>query len=185
MIVGVDEVGRGCLAGPVCVTAVAMPDGLMEAVDSKKLTAVNRTLMALQIRRYATQIGIGWASHTYIDAYGMTAALRYAAQQALENLDSTPELILLDGNTNYLDDERVVTIIDGDEKVPLIAAASVIAKVARDKYMMRQHSKFPGYGFARHVGYGTAAHREALTTLGPCAIHRLSFAPLKGLLDVN
>ncbi len=185
MLVGIDEVGRGCLAGPVCVAAVAMPDGLVEAVDSKKIPAPKRVAMAAEIRQAATLIGIGWASHAYIDAHGMTAALKHAAKQALTVFGDQPELILLDGNTNYLDDDRVTTIIGGDDAVPLISAASVIAKVARDNYMTYMHARFPGYGFNRHVGYATLAHRSAITQLGPSAIHRLSFSPLRGMVGVN
>lgn len=185
MLVGIDEVGRGCLAGPVCVAAVAMPDGLVEAVDSKQLTPLERKEMALVIRKTATLIGIGWAPHAFIDAHGMTAALKHAAQQALTVFGDLPELILLDGNTNYIDDVRVATIVKGDDKVPLISAASVVAKVARDQYMAKMHTRFPRYGFDHHVGYATGAHRAAIAEHGPCAIHRLSFSPLKGMVGVN
>lgn len=185
MIVGVDEVGRGCLAGPVCVAAVAMDDGLVEAQDSKLVSAGLRQLVSREIKLVAKRIGIGWASAHYIDAHGMTAALRRAAEQALRPFGAESELILLDGNHNYLEDERVVTLVDGDALVPLISAASIIAKVARDQYMQLAARRFPMYGFERHVGYGTAVHRAAIAAHGPCVLHRMSFAPLRkaGLVD--
>lgn len=185
MIVGIDEVGRGCLAGPICVAAVAMADGLMDMDDSKALKPAQREQLAIEIKQKAELIGIGWASHAYIDAHGMTAALKLAAQQALRAFGDKPELILLDGNTNYIDDERVTTLIDGDARVPLIAAASIIAKVARDHYMQLMGKRHPAYGFEKHVGYGTAVHRAAIAASGPCAIHRMSFAPLKGMAHVD
>lgn len=185
MLVGIDEVGRGCLAGPVCVAAVALADSSFDTVDSKQLTAEKREAAASHIRRIATQIGIGWASHAEIDAHGMTAALKLAAQRALAPFGDAPELILLDGNTNYIDDPRVATFIKGDERVPLIGAASIIAKVARDAYMHAAGQRFPGYGFEQHVGYATAMHRSMIVEHGPCALHRMSFAPLKGMAGVN
>jgi ribonuclease HII len=178
MIVGIDEVGRGCLAGPVCVAAVAIDDNLVDAIDSKKLTAKKRLQLALQIRQNAKIIGVGWASHDFIDKNGLTAALKKAAKQALVPFGILPELILLDGNHNYIDDVRVSTIVGGDAKVPLISAASIIAKVARDNLMQNYGQKYPQYGFEKHVGYGTSAHRLAIGQFGPSAIQRLSFGKL-------
>jgi ribonuclease HII len=185
MIVGIDEVGRGCLAGPVCVAAVALADELVDAIDSKQLTTAKRLMLCRSIKRQAILIGIGWAPHQYIDSHGLTAALKKAARQALEPFGDKPELILLDGNSNYINDDRVVTMVDGDAKLPLISAASIVAKVARDNYMQAMSRRFPLYGFERHVGYGTAVHRAAIASVGPCAIHRMSFAPLKGFVRVN
>ena len=183
---GVDEVGRGCWAGPVCVAAVVMHDSLVGIVDdSKKLSAAQRHVMA-QLVKEQTTVGIGWSSPAFIDTYGLTAALKNAALQAILQVGAPISQILLDGNSNYLGDPRVRTIIQGDAIEPVIAAASVVAKVARDNYMqVMGEAKFTGYGFESHVGYGTAVHRMALTELGPCAIHRLSFAPLRALSDVN
>lgn len=184
MIVGIDEVGRGCLAGPVCVAAVAIDDNLVDAVDSKKLTAKKRLQLALQIKQNAKIVGIGWASHDFIDKNDLTAALKKAAIDALLPFGDMPELILLDGNHNYIDDERVFTIVGGDAKVPLISAASIIAKVARDNLMQSYGQKFPQYGFEKHVGYGTVAHRTAIGQFGPSAIQRLSFGK-SGVIGVN
>jgi ribonuclease HII len=180
MIVGVDEVGRGCLAGPVCVAAVAQGDEPVAVNDSKVLGAGKRQSLAGEIRRTAVLIGIGWAPPAYIDTHGITAALKLAARRALRPFGTAPELVLLDGNYNYIEDERVVTVINGDASVMAIAAASIIAKVARDNYMGLAAKRFERYGFEKHVGYGTAAHLQALQAYGPCSLHRLSFAPLKG-----
>ena len=180
MIVGVDEVGRGCWAGPVCVAAVVMHDSLEGIVDdSKKLSAAQRQVIA-QLVKEQTPVGIGWASPGFIDQHGLTAALKYAAIQAITQIGPPLTEILLDGNSNYIGDKRVRTIIHGDGVEPAIAAASIVAKVARDNYMqVMSETKFAGYGFDSHVGYGTLMHRNALAKLGPCMLHRMSFAPLK------
>lgn len=185
MIIGIDEVGRGCLAGPVCVgAAVQTPvlDGAVE--DSKKLSAGQRQVLA-QVIRETTEVSLGWASPAYIDAHGLVAALRRAAECALAGLAVAPHIILLDGNHNYIHDNRVTTIVGGDASESAIAAASIVAKVARDHYMQAAATRFAGYGFEQHVGYATARHRAALMTLGPSVLHRLSFAPLKELQRVN
>jgi ribonuclease HII len=180
MIVGVDEVGRGCWAGPVCVAAVAMHPSLEGIVDdSKKLSAAQRQVIA-QLIKEETAVGVGWASPQFIDRHGLTAALKYAAIRAIVDLGPPVGEILLDGNSNYLGDRRVRTIVHGDAIKPVIAAASIVAKVARDSYMQAMgEMQFAGYGFESHVGYGTAMHRAALAELGPSTIHRMSFAPLK------
>ncbi len=186
MIVGVDEVGRGCWAGPLCVGAVVLHDSLRGIVDdSKKLSAAQRQVIA-QLIKEETEVAVGWASPSYIDAHGMTAALKYAARQALAQITGPIDRILLDGNSNFLQYARVTTIIGGDAVEPVIAAASVIAKVARDNYMQQMGlSQFQGYGFEAHVGYGTAFHRSALQQFGPTRLHRMSFAPLKRLTNVD
>jgi ribonuclease HII len=153
--------------------------------DSKKLSAAQRQVIA-QLVKEQTMVGVGWASPAYIDQYGLTAALKHAALIALAQLGGSTSQILLDGNSNYIGDPRVRTIIHGDATEPVIAAASIVAKVARDNYMqVVGRAKFGGYGFESHVGYGTAVHRIALAQLGPCTIHRMSFAPLKGLTSVD
>lgn len=186
MIVGVDEVGRGCWAGPVCVAAVVMHGSLEGIVDdSKKLSAAQRQVIA-QLVKEQTVVGIGWASPAVIDKYGLTAALKYAAIRAIIEVGPPITEILLDGNSNYLGDKRVRTIIHGDAIEPSIAAASIVAKVARDNYMqVMGEARFAGYGFESHVGYGTAVHRAALAELGPCDLHRMSFSPLKALSYVD
>lgn len=186
MIIGVDEVGRGCWAGPVCVAAVAMHESLEGIVDdSKKLSAAQRQVIAQLVKEQAV-VGVGWASPAFIDKHGLTAALKYAAIQAIIEVGPPITEILLDGNSNYLGDKRVRTIIHGDAIEPSIAAASIVAKVARDNYMqVMGAARFSGYGFESHVGYGTALHRSALSDLGPCDMHRMSFAPLKAFGNVN
>lgn len=185
MILGIDEVGRGCLAGPVCVAAVSLTTPITGLTDSKLLTRQEREILARGIRKSADFIGIGWASHEVVDHHGLTAALRQAALQALSSLTQTATHILLDGNHNYIGDKRVKTIIHGDLTESRISAASVIAKVARDNYMRAIAKRYPEYGFERHVGYATPKHRSVLQKLGPCAIHRVSFAPVRGLVSVD
>lgn len=185
MIVGIDEVGRGCLAGPVCVAAVALPRPIDGVKDSKELTREQRIAFARLIKQEAYVIGIGWSSHQIVDRLGLTVALRQAALQAISAFDSQIEEILLDGNHNYIGDPRVRTIIHGDALEPAISAASVVAKVARDNYMAAMAKRFPAYGFEQHVGYATPGHKLALQSTGPCAIHRLSFMPLRELAGVD
>jgi ribonuclease HII len=153
--------------------------------DSKKLSAAQRQVIA-QLVKEQTAVGIGWASPKYIDEHGLTAALKHAALKAVADLGEPIEEILLDGNSNYIGDPRVRTIIHGDAIEPAIAAASIVAKVARDNYMqIMGQAKFVGYGFESHVGYGTAVHRAAIASQGPCEIHRMSFAPLKVYASVD
>ncbi len=185
MIAGVDEVGRGCLAGPVCVAAVVLNNTISGLKDSKKLNPLKRQAFARQIKYHAQAIGIGWAPHSYIDQFGLTAALAYAAKKALIATRQPIETVLLDGNHNYIGEARVKTIINGDDLVPSISAASIIAKVARDAYMARMSRLYPVYGFERHVGYGTVIHKAALLAHGPCPLHRMSFMPLQGIRRVD
>lgn len=185
MIVGVDEVGRGCLAGPVCVAAVALDVPIGGLTDSKLLTRNERVRLAKLIKKHAQAIGIGWVSHSFIDSHGLTAAQRVAAKQALSQLGVRPQEVLLDGKHNYIGAKNVRMIINGDLLEPRISAASIIAKVARDNYMAAMHQRFPGYGFAEHVGYATQQHQQALLQFGPCSLHRMTFATLRALSSVN
>jgi ribonuclease HII len=186
MIVGVDEVGRGCWAGPICVGAVVMHQCLEGTVDdSKRLSAAQRQIIARLIKEQTT-VSVGWASPAFIDRNGITAALKYATIKALAGIGQPIDTILLDGNSNYIGDPRVRTIVGGDGIEPAIAAASVVAKVARDNYMQQMgQMRHVGYGFESHVGYGTAVHKAALAQLGPCRLHRMSFAPLRGFASVD
>lgn len=182
MIVGIDEVGRGSLAGPMCVAAVAWSDSALRRglADSKALTAAQRQAMALKIRAQAACIGIGWASSAEIDVMGVTAALKLAAQRALDQI--TPSLItavIVDGHIKLVNDPRAVAVVKADTNVPAVMAASIMAKVARDSYMHAMGRVYQNYQFAKHVGYGTQLHRSLIAQFGPCAIHRLSYAPLK------
>ncbi len=186
LVAGVDEAGRGALAGPVCAAALILPPdpGLpsrLEGVrDSKLMTPAQRSLWAGRLRQIALAWGVGFATAAEIDALGIVPATCLAAQRALDALPVPPLHILLD----YLKLPACVLpqtpLIKGDARSLSIAGASVLAKTARDALLTRLDADYPGYGFAAHKGYGTAAHREALRRLGPSPIHRLTFAPISG-----
>lgn len=180
MIIGIDEVGRGAWAGPVVVAAVGLGGvELAGLTDSKCLSAKKRLVYAQQIRRATSQIGIGWVSARKIDEYGMSRALKLAAELALGQMDlADVDSIVVDGTIQLVRDSRATTMKKADLLVPSVSAASVIAKVARDNYMARLAGFLPQYGFERHVGYGTAAHRQAIDAHGASLIHRMSFAPM-------
>lgn len=183
MIVGIDEVGRGAWAGPLCVGAVALGglelDGL---TDSKMLTKKKRNIYSLLIKQQAPLVGIGWVSAREIDRIGISAALKLAARRALAQIDSPQiEQIIIDGTIRLIDDPRVTTMAKADLLVPSVSAASVIAKVARDEYMAHCHKLFGEYGWQGNVGYGAKVHRDAIEVSGTTPLHRMSFAPMKGL----
>lgn len=180
MIVGIDEVGRGAWAGPLVVGAVLLGgveiDGL---TDSKLLTKKQRTVLDIEIRQKAKAIGLGWVSAKQIDHIGLGPALHVAARRALLHLSRHAyKEIIIDGTIKLIDDPRVKTLKKADLLIPSVSAASVIAKVARDNYMAHLDRVFPGYGFPRHVGYGTKAHQKAIGEKGASPIHRLSYSPL-------
>ena len=188
---GVDEAGRGPLAGPVCAAAVILdPENPIEGLaDSKKLSAKKREALAPIIRERALAWGIGWATVEEIDRVNILNATYLAMERAVAALKSrsgsvTPEYILIDGNRRpphlpCMSD----TIVKGDDKVPAISAASILAKTARDHRMAQLDQKWPAYGFAKHAGYGTAQHLDALKRLGPCPEHRTTFEPIKSMLS--
>ena len=186
LTVGIDEVGRGSLAGPLVAGAVILkpnfnPNRLRswKCDDSKLLTKKQRETAELQIRKVALDTGLGWVSAAEIDRIGLTAAVRLAMERALAEIRLPYHEIIIDGNYNFLSaDPRAKAIIQADALVPAVSAASIIAKVARDNYMAEQAKEFLEYGFEKHVGYGTRLHLEKLKIHGPCAIHRRSFAPL-------
>lgn len=180
MIVGIDEVGRGCWAGPLCVGAVILSDETDRALldDSKKLSSKKRSIAAAHIKRTALAIGIGWASAKYIDTYGLSRSLTYATEKAVSQINAPYTEIILDGTVNFLKDREVTLLPKADSLIPAVSAASLIAKVARDEYMQAIDSHFEGYGFAKHVGYGTKIHKDAIDRLGPTSLHRMSFSPL-------
>jgi ribonuclease HII len=183
-ICGIDEAGRGPWAGPVTAAAVILPrKGRPKGLaDSKALTPEAREKLAEEIRACA-QVGLGWASPQEIDDINILQATFLAMRRAVEALSETPVAALVDGN-GYPDLPcPVEAIIDGDAHVPAIAAASIIAKVARDSLMLEMCAQYPGYGFARHKGYGAPEHKQALDRLGPCAIHRMSFKPVRAALE--
>ncbi|MYB22265.1 MAG: ribonuclease HII [Chloroflexi bacterium] len=186
-VAGVDEVGRGPLAGPIVTAAVTLPldrrpSWLRELRDSKQLTASRRECLALLIEDGALQWGLGWVHAAELDELGMSAALRLACRRALEQLPQAPDVVLADGRDDLRLSCATEMIVKGDVTVASIAAASIIAKVARDRWMVELDARIPGYGFARHKGYGTAQHLAALQSFGPCAEHRRSFAPVAALL---
>lgn len=185
LIAGVDEVGRGPLAGAVVAAAVILDpnnpvDGL---VDSKKLTAKRREQLAQQIKNQALTWALGRAEVEEIDQINILQASMLAMQRAVTALTTAPQKVLVDGNRCPELAYPTQAIIKGDATVPVISAASIIAKVARDEEMIQLHQQFPGYGLDQHKGYPTKAHLQALQTLGVSPIHRKSFAPVKRLLE--
>lgn len=176
-ICGVDEAGRGPLAGPVCAAAVILPPHLEipGLTDSKKLSDKRRRELFPVIMEQAVAYGIGFASHAEIDEINILQATYLAMERALAQLSVKPELALIDGNRAKDFGLPVETVVKGDSLSASIAAASVLAKVSRDDVMLKMAEQYPGYGFEIHKGYGTKAHYEALRTLGESPIHRKSF----------
>lgn len=177
LICGVDEAGRGPLAGPVCAAAVILPKGLVipGLNDSKKLSDKRRRELFPIIQQEAVSFGIAFASQEEIDEINILQATFLAMRRAMEQLNPQPEFALIDGNRETDFGVPCKTVIKGDSMSANIAAASVLAKVTRDNWMMEAAEKYPGYGFEIHKGYGTKAHYAALEKLGPCPIHRRSF----------
>ncbi len=177
VICGVDEAGRGPLAGPVCAAAVILPAHLEipELTDSKKLTDKKRRELYPIIKEQAIAYGIGFASEQEIDEINILQATFLAMKRALDQLSVRPELALIDGNRACDFGMRVKTVVKGDSLSANIAAASVLAKVTRDDVMLEMAKVYPEYGFDIHKGYGTKAHYAALTDHGACPIHRRSF----------
>jgi len=176
-ICGVDEAGRGPLAGPVCAAAVILPPHLEipGLNDSKKLTDKRRRELMPVIQEQAIAYGIGFASHEEIDEINILQATFLAMERAIEQLQGKAEFALIDGNREKNFGLPVRTVIKGDSLSANIAAASILAKVTRDNLMEKMAKDFPGYGFEIHKGYGTKAHYAALQNLGPSPIHRMSF----------
>jgi ribonuclease HII len=200
--VGLDEVGRGCWAGPLVAAAVILPPnsfwedcppkgGKTVLRDSKKLSRKQRECLAQQIKSRAKGYGVGWVTPGEIDDMGLTKAVQLAMLRAMKQIACGYEEIVIDGNTNFfknvvgLKTDNIKTIIKADDTVPAVSAASILAKVARDDYMAKVALEYPGYGFEKHVGYGTAAHSAALKQLGVTDIHRTSFAPIRAQLHTT
>jgi len=183
LVCGVDEAGRGPLAGPVVAAAVILRPDIYPAGlnDSKKLTHRKREALFAQLINCA-QIGVGIAEPEEIDRINILAASLIAMRRAVEALPLIPDAALIDGNRDPGLSCVTETIVKGDAKSLSIAAASIVAKVTRDRIMAEADIRFPGYGFAGHKGYPTAAHRAAVAHIGPCAVHRISFAPVKAFL---
>lgn len=181
-IAGVDEAGRGAWAGPVVASAVVLPDSLdgdLGINDSKQLTPIKREEIFDIVNEIAKDVGVGIVEVNDVDKLGVAQATYVAMQRAVEDLKQPPDHILVDGFKVNFKDIRSTGIIEGDAKSLSIAAASVVAKVVRDKLMVEAHKKYPRFGFAIHKGYGTKLHQERIQTHGICGIHRRSFEPVK------
>lgn len=190
-ILGIDEVGRGPLAGPLVVGAVVLPmeekEWYSELADSKKLTVKKRERLSELILMEAA-VGLGWVPNTELDEVGISEALRMAtrrAVKAVQSLHAPFSQIIIDGKVNFLADtplsKYVSTVVKADSLIREVSAASIVAKVARDKYMCELAVKYPEYGFEKHMGYGTVLHRNAISKYGICPEHRRSFEPCKSL----
>ena len=177
LICGVDEAGRGPLAGPVCAAAVILPKGveIPGLNDSKKLSDKRRRELFPVIKEMAVAYGIAMVDYAEIDRINILQATYEAMRQAISQLSVKPELALVDGNRSADFGVNVQTVVHGDSLSASIAAASILAKVTRDDYMLEMAQQYPGYGFEIHKGYGTKAHYEALRQLGASPIHRMSF----------
>ncbi|WLQ14660.1 ribonuclease HII [Hahella aquimaris] len=185
LVAGVDEVGRGPLAGPVVAAAVILnPEKPIEGLnDSKKLSHRQRVALSREIREKALAWATGWATVEEIDQINILQASLLAMQRAVAGLQVTPDLALIDGNKVPRLEMPAEAIVKGDSKVAAIAAASILAKVERDEELDRLDAIFPGYGLAGHKGYPTAQHLSALKELGVTEIHRRSYKPVQQLLQ--
>jgi ribonuclease HII len=189
LVAGVDEAGRGPLAGPVVAAAVILPSGrpIVGLADSKVLTAETRLRLSVSIKRRALCYGVGWADPQEIDALNILQATFLAMRRAVLAMSVSPQRLLVDGNRLPCLDGMgygltALAIVDGDATEPAISAASILAKTARDQYMDQMDTVYPQYDFASHKGYCTEGHRRRLTEHGPCPLHRRSFAPVGSLL---
>ena len=184
-IAGIDEAGRGPLAGPVVVAAVILPaqHGLEGLDDSKRLRESQREALFPMIQEVADSWAVEIVPVEEIDRMNILRATFKGMQRAMVSLDPQPSLALIDGNRAPELDVEVHTIVGGDHWVPAISAASILAKVTRDRLMQQYHDTYPEYGFSQHKGYPTAEHLERLKAHGPCPIHRRSFGPVRALLE--
>jgi ribonuclease HII len=184
LVAGVDEAGRGPLAGPVVAAAVILDERrpIQGLADSKKLSPRRREALFDEIRAKALCCSIAQASVEEIDELNILQATLLAMRRAVRGLRLPPKLVLVDGNRLPVLDMRAEAIVKGDDKVPAISAASILAKVTRDRWCLEYHQQFPQYGFDQHKGYGTADHLAALRLHGPCPQHRRTFRPVTDLL---
>lgn len=180
-IAGIDEAGRGPLAGPVVSAAVILPEhfSVRDVFDSKQLSAAKRDGLYEKIRDSAVSIGIGVVDPAEIDRINIHRASLLSMVRAVQDLDPQPDMLLIDGPYRVFSDLPQEPIIKGDTKSISIAAASIMAKVTRDRLMERYHQEFPRFGFNRHKGYPTRLHREAIIKFGCCPIHRQTFKGVK------
>lgn len=184
-IAGVDEVGRGCLAGPVVAAAVIFPPHIHLAGvdDSKKLSARQREALCVQIQDQALAWGIGMLDAAQIDRVNILQASRQAMRLAILQLPALPDHVLVDGRDRIPMDVEQTTIVQGDARCFSVAAASILAKVTRDRLMATLEVQYPGFSFATHKGYGTPQHLRELDRYGPTPLHRQSFAPVRKYYD--
>lgn len=187
LVAGVDEAGRGPLAGPVVVSAVILPAAhqLASLDDSKRLSARKRELLVPQIEAIAIAFSVVFVEAEEIDRVNILQATMNGMQRAIEQLKPAPALAQIDGNRAPILNCKAETIVGGDGLVAAISAASILAKVYRDRWMQTLHHTYPDYGFDRHKGYPTALHQERLQLFGPCPEHRMSFAPVKKAAQKN
>lgn len=183
LLAGVDEAGRGCWAGPVVAAAVILPDGWCPARldDSKKLSGKVRDALCGEILASALTWGACAVSAERIDEVNILQATLQAMRVSVAKLDPAPQLVLVDGTQTPEVSAPARAVVKGDGTSAAIAAASILAKVFRDRIMTTWDRRYPGYGFASHKGYGTVAHRAALRELGPCRLHRFSYQPIREL----
>lgn len=186
-VAGVDEAGRGPLAGPVFAAAVILDPRrrIRGLADSKRLSARVREALALIIQKRALAWAVAWADIEEIEAHNILGATLLAMRRAVVALHTLPTHGLIDGNRCPSLPCPATAIVDGDDKIPAISAASILAKVARDHQMLTLGQRYPGYGFAQNKGYGTPFHLAALKTHGPCACHRRGFEPVRRALAVQ
>jgi ribonuclease HII len=183
--IGLDEAGRGPLAGPVCAAAVWLPPGvnIRGLDDSKKLSPLVREELAGEIKRRAF-FGIGWAWEKEIDQMNILRASLLAMERALASLQAEVKQVLVDGNhVPRVKGYEFQAVVKGDQRVACIAAASILAKTERDAWMKKMAGEYPLYGFDRHFGYATRAHLRALREYGPCEIHRRTFRPVREMIE--
>lgn len=181
--VGIDEVGRGCWAGPLVACAVVLGQSIDGLADSKVLTKKRRAELAAEIEAKAVAYGLGWVAPAFIDMYGLTTSVQRAMQQALAAIQIPYDKVIIDGNYNYLPNEpKAEFLVKADATVPAVSAASILAKVARDDFMALAAKGFPDYGFESHVGYGTQRHVDALREHGVTDLHRKSYKPVRAFV---
>ncbi len=186
-VAGIDEAGRGTLAGPVVAACVLLPfeTDLPGVRDSKTLSEKQREAAFEAIYERAVSIGIGMADAPTIDRLNILRATHHAMREAVAAMTTPPDIVLIDGRAAHPFPVPQIALLQGDSRSRSIAAASIIAKVTRDRLMKEMHLLYPQYGFAEHKGYGTAEHFAALEQFGPCPLHRKSFAPVTRLLDTS
>jgi ribonuclease HII len=185
VVAGIDEVGRGAWAGPVTYAAVVLPSDrrMYKLRDSKLLDAARREQLHDRIVDFALAVGIGHATNDEIDQMGMSPAMQLAARRAMDGLAVRPDVVLLDGNWDFLAGygTQNQAVVHGDAHAASIAAASIVAKVTRDRLLVQAHDRHPAYAFSANKGYPSPDHRNALAEVGPCDLHRHSWAPIAAL----